>query len=111
MRSGGSQGSRRMGEKVRAAKTVFCAEQSFLRSLAQVPGDKRVTVWVMGPKDYRVSLKLQNQSHEWFVSTFREKARPRAFRDLKGAVNFAHQELKASTVTLAFQKPPSASPF
>ncbi len=52
----------------------------------------------------RLSFRIKNQEHEWYLSTARNKTKPRAFVNLGAAAYIAYRLAHASTMVVNMTK-------
>lgn len=70
---------------------VVCAGQMVIRTLAQASGVDAVSIWVIGKKSYHLSFRIKNQEQEWYLTTARNKKKPRTFSNMGAAAHLAHR--------------------
>ncbi len=86
---------------------IVCARYDVLRALAHASGVEQVTLWALPQKKYQVSFRIKNQEFEWYLSTARDKTKPRAFVNLGAAAHIAHGIAPAATMVVNMTKVPS----
>lgn len=79
---------------------IVCARYDVLRALAEASGVEQVTLWALPNKTYQVSFRIKNQEHEWYLSTARNKTKPRAFVNLGAAAHIAYGIAQAATMVV-----------
>lgn len=83
---------------------IVCARYDVLRALAEASGVEQVTLWALPNKTYQVSFRIKNQEHEWYLSTARNKTKPRAFVNLGAAAHIAYGIAQAATMVVNMTK-------
>ena len=87
---------------------IVCARYDVLRALADASGVEQITLWAIPNKKYQVSFRIKNQEHEWYLSTLRNKSKPRAFVNLGAAAHIAygiaHAPIMIVNMSKALQK-------
>ena len=87
---------------------IVCARYDVLRALAEASGVEQITLWAIPNKKYQVSFRIKNQEHEWYLSTLRNKSKPRAFVNLGAAAHIAyglaHAPIMIVNMSKALQK-------
>lgn len=87
---------------------IVCARYDVLRALAEASGVEQITLWAIPNKKYQVSFRIKNQAHEWYLSTLRNKSKPRAFVNLGAAAHIAygiaHAPIMIVNMSKALQK-------
>ena len=105
--SGLSSPITRLKEKTEYPQMIVCARYDVLRALAHASGVEQVTLWALPQKKYQVSFRIKNQEFEWYLSTARDKTKPRAFVNLGAAAHIAHGIAPAATMVVNMTKVPS----
>lgn len=85
-------------------RMIVCARYDVLRALADVSGVEQITLWAIPNKKYQVSFRIKNQEHEWYLSTLRNKSKPRAFVNLGAAAHIAYGIARAPIMIVNMSK-------
>jgi hypothetical protein len=87
---------------------IVCARYDVLRALADASRVEQIMRWAILNKTYQVSVRIKNHAQEWYLSTLREKATPRAFVNLGSAAHItygiAHAPIMVVIMSKARQK-------
>ncbi len=83
---------------------TVCARYDVLRALAHASGVEQITLWAIPNKKYQVSFRIKNQEHEWYLSTLRNKSKPRAFVNLGAAAHIAYGIAQAPIMIVNMSK-------
>ncbi|HMS83459.1 MAG TPA: hypothetical protein PKD12_07395 [Nitrospira sp.] len=105
--SGRSSPLSHLKEQTESPQMIVCARYDVLRALAHASGVEQVTLWALPQKKYQVSFRIKNQEFEWYLSTARDKTKPRAFVNLGAAAHIAHGIAPAATMVVNMTKVPS----
>ncbi len=103
-----SRPTSRFKEQTESPQMIVCARYDVLRALAHASGVEQITLWAIPNKKYQVSFRIRNQEHEWYLSTLRNKSKPRAFVNLGAAAHIAygiaHAPIMIVNMSKALQK-------
>ncbi len=87
---------------------TICARYDVLRALTDASGVEQIMVWAIPNKTYQLSFRINNQAQEWYLSTHRNKSKPRAFVNLGAAAHIAygiaHTPIMIVNMSKALQK-------
>ncbi|MBS0167545.1 MAG: hypothetical protein AB7P24_17245 [Nitrospira sp.] len=95
---------RHLKEQTESPPMTVCARYDVLRALAHASGVEQITLWAIPNKKYQVSFRIKNQEHEWYLSTLRNKAKPRAFVNLGAAAHIAYGIAQAPIMIVNMSK-------
>ena len=95
---------RHLKDKTESPQMTVCARYDVLRALAHASGVEQITLWAIPNRKYQVSFRIKNQEHEWYLSTLRNKSKPRAFVNLGAAAHIAYGIAQAPIMIVNMSK-------